>query len=66
MGNSTSGMQSQEKTKGSKPPEKRPSAKEGRDQGLIDSADQKSQENKLRQAKQIDKGPSACNPEGRR
>ncbi|GEM_PF-3203563 len=37
-----------------------------RDQELTDNDDQHRQEDKLRGAGHVDKGPSACNPKGRR
>ncbi len=43
-----------------------PKTDAAREQDLHEQTDQKKQEDKLRQSNQIDKGPSACNPEGRR
>lgn len=43
-----------------------PGTDTAREQELKQQEDQKKQEQKLRQSEQIDKGPSACNPQGRR
>lgn len=43
-----------------------PGTDAAREQDMKEQADQNKQEEKLRQSKQIDKGPSACNAEGRR
>ena len=43
-----------------------PGTDAAREQDLKEQRDQQKQEEKLRQSDQIDKGPSACNPDGRR
>jgi len=43
-----------------------PASGAAREQDMKEQGDQKKQEEKLRQSNQIDNGPSACNPEGRR
>lgn len=47
-------------------PDGGPKDAQWRDQDLAERNDQQKQEGKLRDAGQIDKGPSACNPTGRR
>ncbi|WP_313316491.1 hypothetical protein [Stenotrophomonas sp.] len=43
-----------------------PGTDAARQHDLTEQTDQKKQEEKLRQSNQIDKGPAACNPQGRR
>ncbi len=43
-----------------------PGTDAAREQDMKEQTDQNKQEEKLRQSNQIDKGPSACNPGGRR
>ncbi|PZU26897.1 MAG: hypothetical protein DI584_10635 [Stenotrophomonas sp.] len=43
-----------------------PDTDAAREQDMKEQTDQNKQEEKLRQSNQIDKGPSACNPSGRR
>lgn len=43
-----------------------PGTAAAREQDMKEQTEQKKQEQKLRQSDHIDKGPSACNPSGRR